>query len=74
MNITGDWWGSPYHTTTIPLAWGSAATLPGPFSTTCKFSVENEKSIIQNTGILLDGKYRENIFNTDVFNYVEKYF
>ena len=69
----GDWWGSPYHRTTFPLAWGSAATLPGPFSTTGKFSVENEKAIVQNCGILLDGKYRENIFSSGIYNYIEKY-
>ena len=69
----GNWWGSPYHRTTFPLAWGSGSTLPGPFSTTGKFSVENEQAIIESCGILLDGKYRENIFNSGVYNYVEKY-
>jgi hypothetical protein len=69
----GNWWGSPYHRTTFPLAWGSSSTLPGPFSSTGKFSVENESSIISSCGILLDGKYRENIFNSGVYNYVEKY-
>ena len=73
VNYYGNWWGSPYHRTTFPLAWGSASTLPGPFSTTGKFSVENEKNIIHSCGIILDGKYRENIFNSGVYNYVEKY-
>ena len=73
VNYYGNWWGSPYHRTTFPLAWGSSSTLPGPFSTTGKFSVENEKAIIQSCGILLDGKYRENIFSSGIYNYVEKY-
>ena len=73
MTYYGNWWGSPYHRTTFPLAWGSAATLPGPFSTTGKFTVENEKAIIKTCAILLDGKYRENMFNSGIYKYVEKY-
>lgn len=73
MKYLGKWWGSPYSRTTFPLAWGSTSTLPGPFSTSGKFSVENEKSIIQSCAILLDGKYRENMFNSGIYSYVEKY-
>ena len=68
----GNWWGSPYDRTVFPLAWGSAETMPGPFSTSGKFSVENNKNIISTAGILLDGKYRENLFRSGVFEYIEK--
>jgi len=33
----------------------------------------NMKDILVNMGILLDGKYRENILNGGVYNYIEKY-
>ena len=68
----GNWWGSPYDRTVFPLAWGSAQTMPGPFSTSGKFSVENNKNIISTAGILLDGKYRENLFRSGVYEYIEK--
>ena len=69
----GNWWGSPYDRTVFPLAWGSAQTMPGPFSTSGKFSVENNKNIIDTAGILLDGKYRENLFKSGVYKYIEKF-
>lgn len=68
----GNWWGSPYDRTVFPLAWGSAQTMPGPFSTSGKFSVENNKNIISTAGILLDGKYRENLFRSGLYEYIEK--
>ena len=73
VNYYGDWWGSPYDRTVFPLAWGSAQTMPGPFSTSGKFSVENNKNIIDTAGILLDGKYRENLFKSGVYKYIEKF-
>lgn len=37
------------------------------------FSAENQKNILDNLGIMLDGKYRENLLDSGVYNYVEKY-
>jgi len=37
------------------------------------YSDENQKTILQSVGILLDGKYRENIFPTGIWNQIEKY-
>ena len=33
----------------------------------------NQKNIMQNWALILDGKYRENEFDAGVFNYIEKY-
>jgi len=43
------------------------------YFTTGKYSVENKKDILLQLGILLDGKYRENVLDAGVYNYVEKY-
>lgn len=37
------------------------------------FSVQNQKDILLNLGILLDGKYRENLLDSGIYNYLEKY-
>lgn len=37
------------------------------------YTAENEKNILINMGILLDGSYRENIQPSGIFNYIEKY-
>ncbi len=37
------------------------------------YSPGNQKNIMRTWALLLDGKYRENEFEADVFNYVEKY-
>jgi hypothetical protein len=37
------------------------------------FSVQNQKDILLNLGILLDGKYRENLLDAGIYNYLEKY-
>jgi len=37
------------------------------------YSDENQKIILESVGILLDGKYRENIFPTGIWNQIEKY-
>lgn len=37
------------------------------------YTVANQKEIMQNWALLLDGKYRENVLDAGVFNYVEKY-
>ena len=43
------------------------------YFTTGKYTVENKKDILLQLGILLDGKYRENVLDAGVYNYVEKY-
>ena len=40
---------------------------------TGNYSVGNQKDIMQTWGLLLDGKYRENVLSAGVFDYVEKY-
>jgi hypothetical protein len=40
---------------------------------TGSYSPANQKNIMQNWALLLDGKYRENQFDAGVFNYIEKY-
>jgi len=37
------------------------------------YNVLNEKNILLSLGILLDGKYRENVLDSGVYNYIEKY-
>jgi hypothetical protein len=37
------------------------------------FQIENERDILQTMGISLNGKYRENILDAGIYNYVEKY-
>lgn len=41
--------------------------------TTNDFSPENQKKILLQLGILLDGKYRENVLDAGIYDYVEKY-
>lgn len=33
----------------------------------------NNKNILINMGVLIDGQYRENVLSSDIFNYIEKY-
>ena len=40
---------------------------------TGNFQMENERDILQTMGISLNGKYRENILDAGIYNYVEKY-
>ena len=40
---------------------------------TGQYSVENHKNILESMAILLDGTYRENLLDSGVYNYVEKY-
>lgn len=40
---------------------------------TQNYSVENQQEILQQLGILLNGSYRENILESGIYNYVEKY-
>ena len=37
------------------------------------YNVENQKLILLDMGILLDGKYRENVMDSGIYNYIEKY-
>ena len=37
------------------------------------YTPQNEKNILKQFGILMDGKYRENIFEAGIYNYIEKY-
>jgi|688.fasta_scaffold03453_15 hypothetical protein len=37
------------------------------------YNVENQREILQQLGILLNGSYRENMLDAGVYNYVEKY-
>ena len=39
-----------------------------------QFRYQNKKSILVSLGILCDGKYKENIFEEGVFNYLENYY
>jgi hypothetical protein len=49
------------------------ADSPSNIYVTGQYSTANQKNIMQTWALLLDGKYRENQFEADVFNYVEKY-
>ena len=53
--------------------WNPALNEPTGLFMTQSFSVENQKDILFNFGILLDGKYRENILDAGIYNYLEKY-
>jgi hypothetical protein len=46
---------------------------PSSLLITGRHQVENEKDIMTSWGLLFDGKYRENVLDAGVFNYVEKY-
>jgi hypothetical protein len=37
------------------------------------FSQYNQKEILQTLGIVLNGDYRENVFESGIYNYIEKY-
>lgn len=41
--------------------------------TTGDFQTGNQKNIMRNLAIILDGQYRENLFDEGVYNFVEKY-
>ena len=52
--------------------WG-AANCGYSFSTTGVYTVENQKTIMSNAAIVIDGKYRENLMDEGIYNYIEKY-
>lgn len=54
---------------------GNAAPFKNPFNyeITGPINVENEKLILNNLGIQMDGFYRENVLDNGIYNYVEKW-
>ena len=52
---------------------GDWSNLPNPFLITGPLHVENEKEIMKEWGLLLNGKVRESVQDAGVFNYIEKY-
>jgi hypothetical protein len=46
---------------------------PTGYFITPNYTPQNEKNILRQFGILMDGKYRENMFDGGIYNYVEKY-
>jgi hypothetical protein len=46
---------------------------PSGIYVTQNYSVENQQEILQQLGILLNGSYRENLLESGIYNYVEKY-
>lgn len=46
---------------------------PTGYYITPNYTPQNEKNILRQFGILMDGKYRENMFDGGIYNYVEKY-
>ena len=48
-------------------------TEPSGLFVTPYYNVENQREILQQLGILLNGSYRENLLDSGIYNYVEKY-
>ena len=68
---TGTTSGSADH-----LGWRIAGAMPyvyPPIKITGNYTSENQESILLNMGILLDGKYREDVLDSGIYKYVEKY-
>lgn len=61
----------PYNN--IPYGLSNIATLPPDIFITGNLENENQKSILLDLGIVIDGKYRENMMLEGVYNLVEKY-
>ena len=56
--------------------WSIGGMVPYPYApikVTGNYTSSNQKGILLSMAILLDGKYRENLFDQGVYNYVEKY-
>ena len=47
--------------------------VPSKLFVTKDYNVENQREILQQLGILLNGSYRENTLESGVYNYVEKF-
>ncbi len=67
----------PHKLTEAPIQPGKPGLNPdGTFTglmITGNLHIENRKEILDNFAIVLDGKYRENLFDSGVYNYMEKY-
>jgi hypothetical protein len=53
--------------------WNPTLNANTGYCITPPFSVQNQKDILLNLGTLLDGKYRENLLDAGIYNYLEKY-
>ena len=56
--------------------WSIGGTVPYPYSpikVTGNYTTTNQQGILLSMAILLDGKYRETLFDEGIYNYVEKY-
>jgi len=89
VNMRNEWsnytnW--PYHNipSDIQLATNESGTGPGTnpagslytntgIFITGNFAPENQKEILETLAIVLNGDYRENVLESGIFNYVEKY-
>jgi len=64
----------PYPPSIDPLcANGTTTNTPSEIYITGGYNPANQKEIMMKWGLLLDGKYREDSFDSGVFNYIEKY-
>lgn len=67
----------PHKPTPASISAGSPGRNPDGTFTGLKITgdlhIENQKDILTNLAVVLDGKYRENLFDAGVYNYVEKY-
>lgn len=57
----------------IPVKTTLAATQYVVYNSTGNQSIEKTKNILLDLAIVMDGKYRENLLNQGVYNYIEKY-
>ena len=57
----------------VPLQLPGCSDLLPPGYITGDYSTGNQKDILHNWALLLDGKYRENTLDAGLFSYVEKY-
>ena len=52
---------------------GQSDVVPSKLFITQDFNAENQREILQQLGILMNGSYRENMLDSGIYNYVEKY-
>jgi len=64
---------NPCHPRTIGPGVEPDGTTSTGLYVTQDYNVENQREILQQLGILLNGSYRENMLESGVYNYVEKY-
>ena len=63
----------PYIGPGQDLSGNDTAVYPSGLFITKYYNVENQREILQQLGILLNGSYRENTLEAGVYNYVEKF-